>query len=154
MEKAKVTRNLVVTVVLIGILIGSFYVMAAERGREAVGKEMGKSLGMPVLTGDLWQKMTVDGKEAFIWGLWHTVAIEHYLMKKYPDLKKDNFSLKVIEASDKSPLTLDQTVAMVDQYYQTNPDHLEKPVVGVLWHMAVRPNIAIGIAGRPLKPEN
>ena len=91
---------------------------------------------------------------AFIWGLWHTVAIEHYLMNKYPDLKKENFSLKVFEGSGKSALTMNQVVAMIDQYYQTNPDHIDKPVVGVLWHTVVRPNITTGIDGRPLKPEN
>lgn len=140
-------------VALIGMGLGSFYVTAAERGREAISKGLEKSIGMPVLTGELWQKMEGDAKVAFIWGLWHTVAIEHYLMNKYPDLKKDNFSSKVNEGFDKSPLTMNQTVALIDEYYKTNPDHLDKPVVGVLWHSAVRPNITTGIAGRPLKPE-
>jgi hypothetical protein len=154
MRNLKVARNLVVAVAIIGIVISSIYVMAAEKGKEAINKELEKSIGMPVLTGELWQKMTEDSKVAFIWGLWHTVAIEHYLMNKYPDLKKENFSLKVTEGFDKSSLTMNQTVALINQYYQANPDHLEKPVVGVLWHTVVRPNITTGINGRPLKPEN
>ena len=154
MRKAKVARNLVVAVAVVVIVISSIYVMSAESGKEAIGKDLGKTIGMPILTGELWQKMEGDAKVAFIWGLWHTVAVEHFLMDKYPDLKKDNFSSKVIEGSEKSALTMNQMVALVDQYYQANPDHIDKPVVGVLWHTVVRPNITTGIAGRPLKPEN
>ncbi len=154
MRKAKVARNLVVAVAVVVIVISSIYVMAAESGKVAIGKDLGKTIGMPILTGELWQKMEGDAKVAFIWGLWHTVAVEHFLMDKYPDLKKDNFSSKVIEGSEKSALTMNQMVALVDQYYQANPDHIDKPVVGVLWHTVVRPNITTGIAGRPLKPEN
>jgi hypothetical protein len=154
MKKLNWARNVVVAVAIIGIVISSIYVMAAERGKGAIGRELEKSTGMPALTGELWQKMTEDSKVAFVWGIWHTVAIENFLMNKYPDLKKENFSSKVIEGSSKSPLTIDQTVALIDQYYQANPDHMEKPVVGVLWHAVVRPNITTGIDGRPLKPEN
>ncbi len=154
MRMLKVARNLVVVVALIGIVISSIYVMAEDRGKGGVSKELEKSIGMPALTGELWQKMEQDAKVAFIWGLWHTVAMEQYMMNKYPDLKRENFSSKVIEACEKTCVTMNQAVAMIDEYYQTNPDHLEKPVVGVFWHLVVRPNITTGIAGRPLKPEN
>jgi hypothetical protein len=127
--------------------------MAAESsGAAAIGKDLEKDVGMPMLDGDLWQKMTHDDKVAFIWGFWHVVEIEGYLMGKYPDLKKENFSAKVIEASDKKPLTIGEIVAMVDKFYQANPDEIEKPVVGVLWDETIKPNIRTGINGRPLKP--
>jgi hypothetical protein len=45
---------------------------------------------MPVLNGNLWQKMTEDSKIAFIWGMWQTIAVENYLMQKYPDLKSES----------------------------------------------------------------
>ncbi len=154
MRKLIMARNLVVAAAVIGIALTSIYVTAAERGEKGLTKEMGKTFAMTVLTGELWQKMTEDSKMAFILGVWHTVAIEEYLMNKYPDLKRDNFSSKVVEGYNKTPLTINQTVALIDQYYQTNPDHLDKPVVGVLWHSVVRPNITTGIAGRPLRPEN
>ena len=154
MRQLKVARNLVVAVAVIIIGISSIYVMAAEGVKGGVNKEMKESIGMPVLTGELWQKMTEDSKVAFIWGLWHTVAIEQYMMNKYPNLKNENYSSKVNEAYDKSHLTMDQTVALIDQYYKENPDHLEKPVFGVLWHTVIRPNITTGINGQPLKPEN
>ena len=77
-------------------------VFAAEPSEEkAVNKELKKDVGMPILDGDLWEKMTPDSKVAFVWGMWHVVSIEHYLMGRYPDLKRDNFSAKVIEGSVK-----------------------------------------------------
>ncbi len=156
MNKSKGIKILAVAVVAIGLAMGSFYGFAAEqsRGGKAVAKELEKNIGLPILTGDLWQKMTEDSKISFIWGLWYTISIEHYLMTKYPDLKKENFSAKMVEATDKAPLTINQTVAMIDTYYKNNPDHLDKPVVGVIWAMAIKPNLTVGIAGKPLNPKN
>ena len=126
---------------------------AGSPGETAVSKEMEKDIGMPILDGDLWQKMTQDDKIAFIWGCWHVVSIERYLMDKYPQLKTENFSAKVIEASRKSktPKTANDLVAMIDAYYQANSDEIEKPVIAVLWDIRIKPNIETGIAGRPLK---
>lgn len=122
--------------------------------KTAVNKELQKDVGMPVLDGDLWQKMTQDDKIAFIWGVWTVVSIENYLMDKYPQLRIENFSAKVIEASRKTPKTADEIVALIDTYYRTNPDEIEKPVVGVLWDVMIKPGIETGIAGRPLKGAN
>ena len=135
------------------VICWSFSVFAAEtRGEKAVNKELEKDVGMPILDGDLWQKMTHDDKIAFVWGFWTVVSIEHYMMEKYPQLKVENFSAKVIEASHKTPKTANEVVALIDAYYQANPDEIEKPVVGVLWEEMFKPNIKTGVAGRPLKP--
>jgi hypothetical protein len=128
-------------------------VFAAEPpGEKAVNKELEKDVGMPILDGDLWVKMAPDSKVAFVWGVWHVASIEHYLMGKYPDLKRDNFSAKVIEGSGKAPMTMNEVVALIDKYYQAHPDQIEKPVIAVIWSQIVKPNIATGIDGRPIKP--
>lgn len=144
-------KILAVILVIIGIMSVSWQGTAAEQGRGGVSKEMQKTIGLPALTGDLWQKMTEDSKIAFIWGLWQTIAIENYLMQKYPSLNKENFSAKMEEASIKSHPTVNGTVTLVDRYYRENPDHLDKPVVGVIWNWMVKPYITTGINGRPLK---
>jgi len=125
---------------------------AESRGEAAVHKELEKEIGMPVLNGDLWEKMTHDDKVAFVWGFFTVVSIEDYLVDKYPQLKTENFAAKVTEASRKKPKTANEVVALIDGYYQANPDEIEKPVVAVLWDDMIKPNIATGIAGRPLKP--
>ncbi len=131
----------------------SLNVCAADpQGEKAVNRELEKDVGMPVLSGDLWQKMTHDDKVAFLWGFWTVVTMEHYLADKYPQLKMENFSAKVTEASHKTRKTANELVALVNAYYQANPEEIKKPVVAVLWDDMIRPNITTGIAGHPLKP--
>jgi hypothetical protein len=112
---------------------------------EAVAKEM------PVLKGDQWLTMDENAKIAFIWGAGHVVTIEEVIMEKYPDQKRDTFVAKVVEASTNSPMTMSQVVAMVDKFYQDNPDKTDTPVMAVIWESMIKPNIKTGIAGKPLK---
>jgi len=153
MKKPHIVSISVVTLSLIFICCLPLGVFAAEPpGEKAVNKELEKDVGMPILDGDLWVKMAPDSKVAFVWGVWHVASIEHYLMGKYPDLKRDNFSAKVIEGSGKAPMTMNEVVALIDKYYQAHPDQIEKPVIAVIWTQIVKPNIATGIDGRPIKP--
>ena len=152
MKKPHIVSICIVILSLIFIACLSLGVFAAEpAGEKAVNKELEKDVGMPILDGDLWVKMAPDSKVAFVWGVWHVASIEHYLMDKYPDLKRDNFSAKLIEGSSKAPMTMNEVVALIDKYYQANPDQIEKPVIAVIWSQIVKPNIATGIDGRALK---
>ena len=153
MKKSHIVSICTVVLSLAFIVTLSPGVFAAESpGEKAVDKELEKDVGMPILGGDLWMKMTPDCKVAFVWGVWHVASIEHYLMGKYPDLKRDNFSAKVIEGSSKTSMTMNDVVALIDKYYRTNPDQIEKPVIAVIWGSIVKPNIKTGIDGRPLEP--
>ena len=154
MKKASIVRlSIIVTLSLIFIVCLSLTAFAAGTTEEkAVNKELEKDVGMPILDGDLWVKMTPDSKMAFVWGVWHVVSMEHYLMGKYPALKTANFSAKVIEGSSKKPMTMNEVVALIDRYYEANPDEIGKPVIAVIWSSIVRPNIKTGINGRALKP--
>lgn len=117
--------------------------------RKGVEKGLDDSMGMPVLKGDLWQKMTHDEKVAFIWGFGHVVSIEQYLMEKHPELKRESFVAKVVEGMANTPMS--EVVTRVDSYYAMNPGEIDKPVTSVLWDAMIRPNIKTGIAGRPLR---
>ncbi len=161
MKKGSVAQVCIAVAVSFVLVISlSFNVFAAQsRPKTAVNAELEKDIGMPILDGDLWLKMTPDDKVAFIWGFWHVVAIENYLMDKYPQLKRDNFSMKVIEATSKPPvntskppLDINEIVSMIDKFYKTNPKDIERPVVAVIWDELVKPNIKTVIAGRPLHP--
>jgi hypothetical protein len=118
---------------------------AEETVAEAVAKEM------PVLKGDQWVTMDENSKVAFVWGAGHVVTIEEVIMEKYPDQQRDTFVTKVVEAASNSPMTMSQIVAMVDKFYQDNPDKTNTPVMMVIWDTMVKPNIKTGIAGKPLK---
>jgi len=156
MMKSKVSFAVVgITVAVLSILLlQSLNVVAEEAtpkqqaAREAISKELNQTLGMPILKGDLWQKMSHDEKVAFVWGFGHVVSIEQYLMEKYPELKREGFVAKVIEGMSNTPMN--EVIAKVDTYYQAHPDEIDKPVTSVMWDTMIRPNIKTGIAGRQL----
>lgn len=130
---------------VIGVIAGMNNGASAEETiAEAVAREM------PVLKGDQWVAMDENAKVAFIWGAGHVVIIEEVLMERYPDQKRDTFVTKVVEASTNSPMTMSQVAAMVDKFYQENPDKTDTPVMAVIWDTMVKPNIKTGIAGKPL----
>src|SRR4030042_4550847 len=155
MKKLKVVMICFAVAFLLGFIAHSFNVLAEEKSpeqkaaRKAIEKGLEESLGMPILKGDLWQKMTNDSKVAFIWGFGHVVSIEQYLMGKYPELKRDSFVPKVVEGMANTPMN--EVVARVDRYYEMHPNEIDKPVTSVLWDTMIRPNIKTGIAGHPLK---
>lgn len=125
--------------------------LKAEQKADQSGLQQGlkESLGVTVLKGEVWQKMTYDSKMAFIWGFGHVVSIEQNLMVKFPELKRENFSAKVVEGMADMPM--EKVVARIDEYYRANPDQLQSPVTNVIWDTMIKPNITTGIAGRPLK---
>jgi hypothetical protein len=111
---------------------------------------------MPLCKGSAWQRADSDAKVAFIWGAAHVILIENLLMEKFPELKRENFSAKVVEArrarvSAGTQLTMNEIVQMIDQFYKDHPDQLETPVMQVIWDTRIKPYLKTGIAGRPLK---
>jgi hypothetical protein len=110
---------------------------------------------MPLCKGVQWQKMDSNSKVAFIWGAAHVILIEAILMEEVPELKRENFSAKVVEArrarkAAGTAMTINQAISAIDQYYKDHPDQLEVPVLRVIWDVGVKPNLKTGIAGRPL----
>jgi len=125
-----------------------------EKDAAAVEKEMAKV--MPLLKGEQWQKMDPNSKVAFIWGAAHVILIEQVLMEEIPELKRESFSAKVVEAREAQvkagkARTINEIVSAIDQYYKEHPDQLGTPVLTVIWNVGVRPHLKTGIAGRPLK---
>ncbi len=111
---------------------------------------------MPLLKGTQWQQIGPDAKVAFIWGVAHVVLIEKILMEEFPELKRESFVTKVVEArtarvSAGKSMTINELISSLDQYYKDHPDQLEIPVLKVIWDTIIKPNIKTGIAGRPLK---
>ena len=111
---------------------------------------------MPLLKGTQWQKLDSNSKIAFIWGAAHVILIENVLMEEIPELRRENFSAKVVEARRErvkagTALTINQIVSTIDQYYKDHPDQLEVSVMKVIWDVGVKPQLKTGIAGRPLK---
>ena len=155
MNRLRMVGIYLVLALFVGFTAGSFDALAAEKTPEqktdqkAMEKGLQDSLGVPILTGDLWKEMTHDCKVAFIWGFGHVVSIEQNLMNKYPELQRDSFVAKVVEGMADTPMN--EVVARVDQYYRENPNKIKDPVTNVIWDTMIKPNIKTGIAGHPLK---
>ena len=99
---------------------------------------------MPVLKGDMWVKMSNDEKVAFIWGAGHVITIEKVLMANDPEcMNKYGFVDKVVEASNNKQMNIQEIIKVVDVYYDTNSDQLEKPVFEVLWYETVVPRLTV-----------
>ncbi len=64
-----------------------------------------------LLTGELWQTMSLDSKVAFVWGIGQGL----------------------------SGKPINDVIHQVDSYYQTHPDQLNRPVVDVVYHAVVLP---------------
>ena len=151
----KLVRVCFAVVLLFGCMVWPFDVQTEDKSpehkadRKDIENKLEETMGMPVLKGNVWQKMTQDSKVAFIWGFGHVVAIEQHLAEKYPELKIDGFAAKVVEGMAGTPMM--EVVARIDKYYEVNPDQIEMPVMSVLWATSIRPYIKTGIGGRPLK---
>ena len=102
----------------------------------------------PLLTGELWVKMTPDMKTAYIWGAGDVVDLEQEFMEIYPELKRESFAIKAVEGI--GDVTINEIVATVDAFYKDNPDKVNLSVIRVIWDEMIKPNIKTGIAGRPL----
>ena len=140
--------------VCIGVGFWTTPASGQEKDAAAVEKEMAKV--MPVLKGEQWQKMDPNSKVAFIWGAAHVILIENVLMEQIPELRRENFSAKVVEAREAQvkagkARTINEMVSAIDQYYKEHPDQLGTAVVAVIWNVGVKPHLKTGIAGRPLK---
>ncbi len=92
---------------------------------------------------------------AFIWGAAHVILIEQILMEEIPELKRESFCAKVVEArrarvSAGKAMTINQIISAIDQYYKDHPDQLGLSAMQVIW-ISIKPDLKTGIAGRPLK---
>jgi hypothetical protein len=94
---------------------------------------------MPVLTGEVWLKMTHDEKVAFVWGMGHMLSIERNIIARHPEVKKAGFSGKMAEGL--AGISMNDIIRDIDKYYQENPDDLSAPVIEVIWDDIAKPRI-------------
>ena len=127
-------KPMITFLLLTGMLLSSVFSSRAEEVMEQVEQVM------PVLKGDTWIKMSDDEKIAFLWGAGHIVSIEEVLARNNPELRKSNtFVNKIMEARGNTPMTMSEVAKHVDDYYQANPDKIDKPVIEVIWYQTVVP---------------
>jgi len=141
---------------VIGVGVWATHASGQPKDAATVEKEIAKE--MPLLKGEKWLKLDANSKVAFIWGAAHVILIEKILMQEIPELRRENFSAKVVEAREArikagKTMTINEIISAIDRYYQEHPDQLGTPVMTVIWNAGIKPYLKTGIAGRPLKKE-
>jgi hypothetical protein len=155
MKRSKLISLCFLVSLCIGLVVWTTHASGqAAKDSATVAKEAEQY--MPLCKGEQWQKMDSNAKVAFIWGAAHVVLIENVLMEDVPELRRENFSAKVVEArrakaSAGTAMTINQAIDAIDKYYKDHPDKLQTPVMLVIWEVGVKPYLKTGIGGRPLK---
>lgn len=148
MKVCKLTRMCCAAVLLAGLLLVDRAISADEATRQAAGKELKE---MPVLTGQGWQSLQPDSKIAFIWGIGHVVTVEEHVVRRYPEMQRQDFVSKLADGLRGVPMS--SIVEQVDGYYRRNPEDMDLPVVRVIWSEIVRPRLKAGVADAPFAQE-
>jgi hypothetical protein len=155
MKRSKLISLCFLVFLCIGLVVWTTHA-SGQAAKDSAGVMKEAEQYMPLCKGEQWQKMDSNAKVAFIWGAAHVVLIENVLMEEIPELRRENFSAKVVEARRErvrtgTALTINQAIDQIDQYYKDHPDQLQVPVMKVIWDVGVKPQLKTGIAGRPLK---
>ena len=118
---------------VIGVAIWAAHA-SGQGAKDAATVEKEMEMAMPLLKGGQWQKLDSNAKVAFIWGAAHVILIEKVLMEEIPELRRENFSAKIVEARAArvkagKVMTINEIVSAIDQYYKEHPDQLGTPVM-------------------------
>jgi hypothetical protein len=139
-------RNLCCIVTLLAGLAGGGLAFAAQDTPQLDASK--KLEEMPVMTGQEWQLLHPDAKLAFVWGIGHVVTVEEHVVKRHPELQRNDFVAKLGEGLKGIPMR--DIVQRVNDFYKANPDDINLPVMRVIWGEIVKPRLSSGIADKPL----
>ena len=102
------------------------------------------------LTGVVWQKTTETDKAAFLLGVESAITVEYFvngkIMEKAAKTGKKPTStlspfekgwMKAFDNVNRADIS-----KLVDSWYATNPDKLDRPVMGVIWYELIAPRLA------------
>lgn len=146
MKIFKFTLLLCASVLLVAPGAGVFNALADEKAGTEITSNPSE---MPLLTGDTWQKMTMDEKIAFVWGIGHVATMERESVELNPELKRESFAAKLCLGIAGIPMN--RIVGDVDSFYRENPGKVADPVIKVIWDKYVIPRLKIGGANTPAK---
>lgn len=155
MKRSRLVQILVLLSLSIGVVFWTIHA-SGQGAKDAASVETDMDKYMPILRGDQWLKLDSNSKVAFIWGAAHVILIENILMEEFPELKRENFSAKVVEGRAArvkagTKMTINEVISTIDQYYKDHPDQLKAAVMRVIWDVGIKPYLKTNIAGRPLK---
>jgi hypothetical protein len=96
--------------------------------------------GALVVTGKHWVDSTEREKKAFLIGMGTIIEIEQEVQSKNPTSEKARSFIPTFVAG-LSQYSITDVMNELDNWYQANPDKLDRPVIEVIWSELVMPNV-------------
>ena len=134
MKIFKITLMVSAAVLIALLAVRGFDVSAVEQVSAGTTANLQE---MPLLTGDLWQKMSQDEKVAFVWGMGHVVTMERGSGPSQPG--REGFAMRL--STGMAGVPMNNIVSEVDGYYRENPGKVADPVIKVIWNKLVQPKM-------------
>src|SRR5574337_437674 len=97
-----------------------------------------------LLTGQLWQTMSPDAKVAFVWGIGNLVEYERAQAGTAP-MSTKSFIPFLIKGLKGKPI--DEVVRLIDAYYRSYPEQIQRPVVDTIFQTVVLPTLTTETEG-------
>lgn len=107
------------------------------------------SSAVDALTGSIWQKSSMEEKQAFLYGVDTAINVEVYVQKhmEMRAAKKGKKARQVLSPFEKGwmkafkDVSRTEIISKVDAWYAQNPQKIEYPVMRVLWFEQIAPKL-------------
>ena len=110
-----------------------------------VGSMSGVASGdedVPLVNGEHWTKSSRAEKVAYIVGAGNLMVLEYLYQGEAKQKPTDDQTVIQRFYKGVDGLSLDELINRIDQWYSKHPDKLKEPVLVVVWHDIVEPNLA------------
>lgn len=138
MKKSILSLGLALVLVLAGVSV-----QAAE---------MGHPQGNPVdqLTGSVWADTSESNKTAYLFGVESAITVEYFVNTQITEKaakagKRPVYCVSPFERGWMKAfknVSRAEIVKMVDNWYATHPQSLDRPVMSVIWYELIMPRLA------------
>lgn len=128
---------------LLGLLLLAGLSLPMQAGAADAGNPVEK------LTGKVWMDSQPANKRAFLFGIDTVIAIDKTLadLRQQQAAKTGKKPVYVLSLFDKSWMkafentTRDQLIEQINQWYEANPQKLDRPVMDVIWYEIIEPRL-------------
>lgn len=138
--------------IFICLAVAAIFALAYKPAAAEDSPVVQKANPVEQFTGELWQKSTANEKQAFLFGIDTAVAIEYFINKESVTraAKKGKKPVYTLSPFEKAWMKAFKNVSrtelagMVSQWYEKNPEQLDKPVLDVIWYQIIQPRLKAG----------
>ena len=94
---------------------------------------------IPLVTGELWTKSSMEMKKAYLVGIANVVQVETAYAGTTPPSDAQSFLPRLVKGLKGQ--TLDTVRDALDAWYAAHPDRLQRPVIETIWFELAVPGL-------------